>query len=53
MPPNRVVKNSHAVAEATDLHDCTNEEQMEDEFEMVDREEIFDECDEQTGIHRH
>lgn len=26
---------------------------MEDEFEMVDREEIFDECDEQTGIHRH
>ena len=35
-----------------DLHDCTNEEQI-DEFEMVDREEIFDECDEQTGIQRH
>ena len=33
----------------TDLHDCTHEEQI-DEFEIVDREEIFDECDEQTNI---
>ena len=41
----------NASVEAADLHDCTNEEeQMEDEFEIVDREEIFDECDEQTGI---
>ena len=36
----------------TDLHDCTHEEQI-DEFEIVDREEIFDECDEQTNIQRH
>ena len=45
-------RDSKAV-DATDLHDCTNEEQMEDEFEIVDRDEIFDECDEQTGIQRH
>jgi len=24
-----------------------------DEFDLVDREEIFDECDEQTEINRH
>ena len=30
---------------AADQHDCTNEEQI-DEFDMVDREEVFDECDE-------
>ena len=45
--------NNAKAVDATDLHDCTNEEQMEDEFEIEDRDEIFDECDEQTGIQRH
>ena len=34
----------------TELHDCTNEEQIDDEFERVDREEIFDEHDEKSSI---
>lgn len=46
---NNNVHQISGVRDGADLHDCTNEEQI-DEFEMVDREEIFDECDEQTGI---
>lgn len=43
---------SNTLIRRDDQHDCTNEEHI-DEFDIVDREEIFDECDEQTGISRH